>query len=196
MSVRALNLYYAREPAIRDQVLATRLRATDVREAIGITRGRVFSRTGSDGDYPDVMWDCPFADAGAHDRDMQARAASAEFESCRALMRTLTRRFERVLYRVESGADSIAAAPGGVVQCWVQSLAPGIVHATQLAEPQWLRVKSPAAVLRRMDANAGVPDWIIEVPAERREALASAIQSWITARSPFEFAALEFERVA
>jgi hypothetical protein len=123
MPIRALNLYYARDPNARAQVLATRLRASKVREAIGVPHGRVFRRVDGNSDAPDVMWDCPFADVAGHERDMAARAASAEFESVRAQMRTLTRRFERVLYCFERTAAPTADEPTPgttLAQVWVQ----------------------------------------------------------------------------
>ena len=157
MPVRALNLYYARDESARAQVLATRLRASDVREAIGIPRGRVFTRMNGAGDLPDVMWDCSFADSAAHDVDMQARAASADFEACRATMRTLTRRFERVIYAIHGGLDQPSAPLGRpLMQLWLVGL--------QTPDAEALKVAGTTAVLRRTDDNASLPDWIVEIP--------------------------------
>ena len=182
MSVRALNLYYARDDNARAQVLATRLRATDVREAIGVPRGRVFVRVAGDGDLPDVMWDCPFADAHAHGRDMQARAASAEFEACRAVMRTLTRRFERVFYaQVVVGVPCAVSHKAQMMQIWRSGTAPDV---------ESLRA---GTFLQRTDDNKRLPDWIIELSADADE---RAIASWTARQSHTQTTIVRWERVA
>jgi len=171
MPVRALNLYYARDDCARAPVLATRLHATDVREHIGIPRGRVLTRVDGDVDLPDVLWDCPFADASAHDGDMQARAASAEFEACRAAMRTLTRRFERVIYEVLGGVAAPDVGRGEhVTQIWMSGRA-------TLDMPA-LHSLGATTVLHRADDNASLPDWIVEMPAPAG-ADRSAAEAWI-----------------
>ena len=65
---------------------------------------------------------------------MGARAASAEFESVRAQMRTLTRHFERVLYALARTTGHLAdtLAPGAVLaQIWVQQLAADALSDTE-----------------------------------------------------------------
>ena len=175
MSVRALNLYYARDDSARAQVIETRLRATDVRESIGIARGRVFTRVNGEGDLPDVLWDCPFADARAHDADMRTRAASVEFEACRAAMRTLTRRFERVIYDAldDFGAPDIGHGKH-MLQIWLIS--------RTTPDVPILRSLGATTVLHRADGNATLPDWIVEMPASE-DGNRSAIETWM-ARQP------------
>ena len=170
MPVRALNFYYARDDSTRVQVLATRLRATDVRESIGIPRGRVFTRVNGDGDLPDVMWDCPFADARAHDADMQARAQSVAFEACRSTMRTLTRRFERVIYEGLGNFGAPDMDEEHMLQIWmVRCATPDIPI---------LRSLGAQSVMHRADDNASLPDWIVEIPA-RADGDRSAIETWV-----------------
>ena len=182
MSVRALNLYYARDENAYAQVLATRLRATDVREAIGVARGRVFVRVAGDGDLPEVMWDCPFADARAHDHDMQARAASVEFEACRAVMRTLTQRFERVIYaQIVDFAPLAVNRTAQMSQIWMSGTAPNV------------EALPAGTILQRTDDNKRLPDWIIELSADED---AHAIRAWIAHQSHTQSTTVRWERVA
>jgi hypothetical protein len=187
MPVRALNLYYARDESARAQVLATRLRATAVREAIGVPRGRVFVLADGNGELPDVMWDCPFDDASAHDADMRARAASAEFEACRAVMRTLTRRFERLLYESLGTLAALDVGPAAQIgQIWMCGARDCVPNAEALCP-------TPVTILQRTDDNTRLPDWIIEMSADEAD---QAIASWI-ARQPLGHATIvRWERVA
>ena len=174
MTVRALNLYYARDASARPQVLATRRRASDVRISIGIPRGRIFIRhPDNEGAFPDVMWDCVFPDARAHDQDMQARAASADFEGCRATMRTLTRRFERIIYaQVETGASPEAPPAERIIQVW-------LTGDTALDFEALRSDATPTMLLYRTDDNARLPDWIVEVPASVGDDQWGTIKAWI-----------------
>lgn len=118
------NMYYA-NPGVANDVLQTRLYASVVRDRLGLPRGRVLRRINDSDELPDVLWECEFADVAAHDRDMDARAASDAFEGVRDRMRKLIRRFERTLWRVEdplspvaltkAGLSSTAQPPGGIV---------------------------------------------------------------------------------
>lgn len=91
------NFYYAR-PGNAAAVLQQRIKASHVRTQLGLPRGRTISKLEGGDDWPDVIWRLDFADMAAQDADMQARAASAEFEAIRHGMRQLYRRFERPLY--------------------------------------------------------------------------------------------------
>ena len=187
MPVRALNLYYARDASARAQVRTTRLRATDVRERIGISRGRVFTSAQADGDLPDVMWDCPFEDATMHDQDMQARAASVDFEACRALMRTLTRRFERVLYELQTAMTTPPdVAPGErLIQIWLAGD----------QKPDFDALRSTATiVLRRGDDNKRLPDWIVELPAN--SVSEHTIDPWIARHPSLQATRVVWQRLA
>src|SRR5262249_44100510 len=53
---------------------------------------------------PDVTWECAFPDAGAHARDLEARAESPEFGAVRARMTSLIERFERLVLASDSSA--------------------------------------------------------------------------------------------
>jgi hypothetical protein len=94
--------YYAK-PGLAAEVLEQRRKACAVRVAIGLPAGEIFVKHPSgDGSEPDVAWQCAFADTAAHDADLAARAASAEFESVRARMGTLIARFERQVLTIAS----------------------------------------------------------------------------------------------
>ncbi len=121
-----LNMYYA-NPGKADEVLQTRLQASNIREQMGLPRGRVLKRINDAENLPDVMWACEYADIAAHDADMASRAGSDSFEGIRDRMRTVLQRFERTLWRVAHPADDgktvLTAAglpgaslpPGGIV---------------------------------------------------------------------------------
>src|SRR5688572_27208416 len=52
--------YYA-NPGLADAVYDHRVHASDVRQKIGLPRGRVFRRVGGTGDLPDVVWQLEYA---------------------------------------------------------------------------------------------------------------------------------------
>jgi hypothetical protein len=111
----SLNFYYAR-PGREAEVLQQRIRACDVRSALGLPRGQVFAKIAGNGDWPDTLWRLDFKDMAAQDADMAARAASPEFETIRVGMRQLYRRFERPLYAGNTGTGSLLRR--GAVQAW------------------------------------------------------------------------------
>jgi hypothetical protein len=114
-----LNFYYA-HAGQADAVLRQRLYASEVREQIGIARGTVIARISGAADLPDVIWRQEFEDVAAHERDMDARAASAEFERVRAGMRKLIRRFERPLFEsLDAAASGEAEARPVIALDWI-----------------------------------------------------------------------------
>ncbi|MCW5605829.1 MAG: hypothetical protein KIT18_14910, partial [Burkholderiales bacterium] len=78
---------------------------------IGLRRGRVLNRIEGADDLPDVVWTIDFDDMASQTRDMDARAASPEFEVIRQGMRQLYRRFERPLFEAEAIGTPVVAAP-------------------------------------------------------------------------------------
>ena len=114
----SFNFYYAR-PGLEDAVLKQRLRASDVRERLGIPRGRVIARTEGAPTLPDVIWEQHFEAIDGHHEDMAVRAASPEFEAIRAGMRQLCRRFERPLFEVERDDPAQAASTALVSLGWI-----------------------------------------------------------------------------
>ena len=112
--ITSFNFYYA-HPGQEDAVLRQRLRACDVRDTIGVPRGRVLARSAGVTDLPNVIWEHQFDNVDGHHADMAARAGSAEFEAIRAGMRKLCRRFERPLFEISGGAASTVQAPASRV---------------------------------------------------------------------------------
>lgn len=106
----SFNFYYGRAGQA-DAVLQQRLRASEVRQRIGLPYGRVISRNAGSGELPDVIWEYEFSDVDGHHADMAVRAASPEFEAIRAGMRKLYRRFERPLFEVCGAPAAMSAAP-------------------------------------------------------------------------------------
>lgn len=152
--VVSFNFYYGR-PGVADQVLAQRLRASDVRVRIGLPYGRVMSRTLGGDELPDVIWEQEFAEVGGHHADMATRAASPAFEAIRAGMRPLLRRFERPLFEV-CGEPGLPAARSRVVALdWIfcapeeaaDVLAVLEKHARRGAGRRLLRLITPGADL-------------------------------------------------
>jgi len=108
--ITSFNFYYA-QPGQEDAVLRQRLRACDIRDNMGVPRGRVLGRSAGSAELPDVIWEHQFDNVDGHHADMAARAASAEFEAIRAGMRKLCRRFERPLFEISADAAATAQAP-------------------------------------------------------------------------------------
>jgi dienelactone hydrolase len=100
---------YFAKPGMAGEVLEARRCASAVRAAIGLPAGNIFVSAGGNG--PDVRWECSFPTPEAHAADLAARAASAEFETVRARMRSLLARFERAVEQI----DVISPLPNGMV---------------------------------------------------------------------------------
>jgi dienelactone hydrolase len=115
--------YYAK-PGRASEVLATRRRASEVRVALGLPYGRILAKADPAGDGPDVSWECAFADAATHARDLETRGRSAEFTAVRARMTTLIERFERLVLL----EDTSAAAGRGAEPDAPRPVVPQEVH--------------------------------------------------------------------
>ena len=88
---------YHAKPGHAAEVLAIRRAASAVRVAIGLPHGAIRTKADAGADGPDVSWECAFADLDERQRDLDARAASPEFEAVRARMRAAIDRFERLV---------------------------------------------------------------------------------------------------
>ena len=135
--ITSFNFYYA-QPGQEDAVLRQRLRACDVRDNMGVPRGRVLARSVGAAELPDVIWEHQFDHVDGHHADMAARAASAEFEAIRAGMRKLCRRFERPLFEISADAAATAQAPASRVVAldWIFCAASHGDQALAVAEQQ------------------------------------------------------------
>ena len=134
--ITSFNFYYA-NPGQETAVLRQRLRACDVRDAIGVPRGRVLVRSAGAAGLPNVIWEMQFDDVDGHHADMAARSASTDFEAIRAGMRKLCRRFERPLFEIGGAAESTLKAPDPhiVTLDWIfcaQSAAPSALAELEL----------------------------------------------------------------
>jgi dienelactone hydrolase len=95
---------YLPRPGRFDEVLATRRQASRVRLTIGLRAGTISVGRTERGRM--VFWEAPFASAAEHEADLAARAASAEFEACRARMRELTQDFDRQIVRQDHDVET------------------------------------------------------------------------------------------
>jgi len=182
-TIRALNLYYAHAPELSAEILATRLRASQVRLDIGIPHGRVFKCVSPHADLPDVMWDCPFADASGHDRDMDACAASPEFDAVRAHMRAMLRRFGRVLYAIDLASAANATDDVGslVTQLWLKRSGDASIARDSVLAALDHTGHTDVALFHRLGNDADLPDWIIEFPHGNRDAAGSTLAGELAA---------------
>ena len=102
--------YYAKDGKAAE-VLAIRRRASAVRVAAGLPAGRIAAAAGSGDDQPSVTWECRFRDRAAHEADLAARAASADFAAVRSDMQAAVSRFSRQIFEDD-------AAPLANGMCW------------------------------------------------------------------------------
>lgn len=147
----SLNFYYAR-PGNTAAVLCQRIRASDVRAALGLPRGHVFAKIEGGDDWPDTLWRLDFPDMTAQDIDMAARAASPDFESIRLGMRQLYRRFERPLY---AGSATGVLLQHGDLQAWSG------IFCTESAAPAVRKSLAGAGVLEYRSGGQDVPQFIV-----------------------------------
>ena len=97
--------YYAKAGRL-DDVLRIRRRASRIRVDLGLQAGTIRRKVESGKDGPDVQWECHFLTAEEHQSDLDARAASSEFDAIRAEMLLVTDRFERHVLETDSPAES------------------------------------------------------------------------------------------
>jgi carboxymethylenebutenolidase len=94
---------YLPKPGRFDEVLATRRQASRVRIAIGLRAGTITVGKTERGRM--VFWEARFATVDEQEADLAARAASADFEACRARMSDLNQDFDRQIVREDRGAE-------------------------------------------------------------------------------------------
>ena len=97
---------YLPKPGRFDEVLATRRRASQVRVAAGLRAGTIIVGDTRRGRM--VFWEARFATPAEHEADLAARAASADFEACRARMRELIEAFDRQILRHDRDPETCA----------------------------------------------------------------------------------------
>jgi hypothetical protein len=95
----ARHLYHPL-PGKSADVLRQRQLACDLREKLGLQRGRVLTRVRGDDERAEVVWEWDYADAAAYDQDMATQNASDDFMAVRRHMRTLIDLMDRVLFEI------------------------------------------------------------------------------------------------
>jgi len=95
------NYYYAK-PGKAEEVYAWRIHASDVREKLGLRRGRVLRRIGDSTQQPDVIWECEYPDAQSRDAELKTLQNNAEFDAVVKHMGTLIDHFDRATWQVEN----------------------------------------------------------------------------------------------
>jgi hypothetical protein len=93
------NQYFAK-PGKADEVYRWRIHASDVREKLGLRRGRVLRRIGTSANQPDVIWECDYPDMQNRDAEVKVLDHSPEFDAVMEHMGTLIDRFDRSLWQV------------------------------------------------------------------------------------------------
>lgn len=102
-SVTVLNAYHPLA-GNHHRVLAQRVHASEVRQALGHPAGRTLSRVsplepGEDGTLPQVLWQMNYPDLPARSSDFEAVTAAAEFQEVTRTMRGLLSRFGRGIWK-------------------------------------------------------------------------------------------------
>lgn len=159
--IGSFNFYYAK-PGSEDAVLHQRLAASDVRETLGIPRGRVLWRAAGAASLPDVVWELQFDEMGGHHADMAARAASPEFEAIRAGMRKLYRRFERPLFEICVDSPAPDAQPPSIVTLdWI-FCAPERSPAIEAAVRRLITHDQPGRLFRLITPGNDLPQFLCQ----------------------------------
>ena len=93
------NYYWAKEGKI-EEVYQHRLHASEVRKGLGLAVGRVLKRKTTDGDLPNVIWECEYPSEEARQEDVRKLTESGAFEAVQEKMGTLIKKFDRGMYRI------------------------------------------------------------------------------------------------
>jgi len=93
--------YYFPKPGKEEAVHALRLRASDVREELGLPRGTVLRRIEGPDSLPLVIWQNEYATVEERRRDSEAAVGAPEFQEIMDEMGTLLRHFERALWEAQ-----------------------------------------------------------------------------------------------
>ena len=82
-----------------NEVYEWRLHASDVREKMGLPKGRVLRRI-SEGNGPYVIWECEYSSIEERQKDVDKLDQSEEFKKVQEHMSTLLDKFERTMWEV------------------------------------------------------------------------------------------------
>jgi len=95
----ARHLYHSL-PGKSADVLKQRQPACDVREKLGLQRGRVLVRVRGGDERAEIVWEWDYAEVAAYDQEIRIQRASEEFVAVRRHQRTLIERMDVVLFKV------------------------------------------------------------------------------------------------
>lgn len=95
------NDYYAK-PGKGEEVYLWRIHASDVREKLGLRRGRVLRRIGDSTQQPDVIWECEYPNAASREAEVIVLGSNEEFDAVVKHMETLIQHFDRTSWQVEN----------------------------------------------------------------------------------------------
>jgi len=93
------NAYYPKAGKEKE-VYEWRLHASDVREKLGLPKGRVLRRI-SEGSGSYVIWQCEYSSMEERQRDVEKLDQSEEFKKVQEHMSTLLDKFERTVWEVD-----------------------------------------------------------------------------------------------
>lgn len=92
--------YYYPKPEKEKEVYEWRLHASEVREKLGLPKGRVLKKiNGTSGPY--VIWECEYASLEAREKDIELLDKSEEFKKVQEHMSTLIEKFERSVWEID-----------------------------------------------------------------------------------------------
>jgi hypothetical protein len=94
------NSYFAKAGKAKE-VYRWRLNASDVREKLGLRRGRVLRRFGDSAHQPDVIWECDYPDMKSREAELKTLESNPEFDAVMEHMNTLLDRFDRAIWEVD-----------------------------------------------------------------------------------------------
>lgn len=92
------NYYYPKD-GLENDVYEWRLRASAVREKLGLPKGRVLKKiSGVDGPY--VIWECEYPSTEVREKDVAILDKSEEFKKVEEHMSTLLDKFSRSIWEI------------------------------------------------------------------------------------------------
>jgi hypothetical protein len=94
--------HYFPKPGLEQEVLKTRLKASEVRRELGLEVGRVLLRTSAVDGHAYVVWECDYPSIEAREKDAAAAENAPTFRAVQERMRPLIARFDRVVWKVEA----------------------------------------------------------------------------------------------
>jgi hypothetical protein len=95
------NHYYPK-PGLQAEVLALRLRASEVRKNLHLVVGRVLESINPEDGKPYVIWEAEYPSQEAREEDTSALDNSEEFKTIQQEMGKLIAKFERSVWKIHN----------------------------------------------------------------------------------------------